>query len=91
MEQNQYAMNEQEKLTDLLSSQKNLTGLYNSFCNESATPAVRSGLFSILEDEHRIAQEIFSEMSTRGYYPVEKAEETKIDSAKQKFGKTVTV
>ncbi len=91
MEQNQYAMNEQEKLTDLLSSQKFLTGMYNSYCCESATPAVRSALSSILEDEHRIQEEIFREMNNRGFYPLEKAEDNKVESAKQKFSKSVKV
>lgn len=91
MEQYHCKMNEQEKLTDLLSSQKFLTAAYNSYCCESATPAVRSSLFSILEDEHRIQEEIFNEMNTRGYYPLEKAEDTKLNAEKQKFAQKATV
>lgn len=91
MEQNQCKMNEQEKMNDLLSTQKFLTGAYNSYCNEAATSAVRSTLTSILADEHRIQEEIFNEMSARGYYPLEKAEENKISSTKQKFAQKATV
>ena len=91
MEQMQCKMNEQQKLNDLLTSQKYLTGVYNSYCNEAATGAVRSALTSILSDEHRIQEEIFTEMSTRGYYPLEKAEENKISSTKQKFAQKATV
>ena len=90
MEQN-VRMNEQQTLNDLLSSQKFLTGMYNSYCCESATTAVKNCLSSILQDEHRIQEEIFNEMNTRGWYPVEKAEEAKINSAKQKFSQTVSV
>lgn len=91
MENNMSTMNEQQKLTDLLCSQKFLTGTYDSYCCESATESVKSTLSSILEDEHRIQQEIFTEMNNRGFYPLEKAEETKLDSTKQKFAKSVTM
>ena len=91
MEENCCKMTEQERLTDLLSAEKFLAGIYNGACVEAATPAVRGCLCSLLQDGHRIAEEIFNEMNTRGYYPVEKAEETKITAARQKFGKTVTV
>ena len=91
MENNCCKMNEQEKLNDALSSQKLLTSMYNTYCGESATPSVKSCLLSILEDEHRIQTEIFNEMNTRGYYPVEKAEDTKLNTTKQKFAKNATV
>lgn len=88
--QNNVSLNEEERLTDLLSSQKFLTGVYNTYCCESATSAVKSCLTSILEDEHRIQGEIFGEMQSRNLYTVEKAEEAKISSTKQKFSASVT-
>ncbi len=91
MEQNQCKMNEQQKLNDLLNTQKFLTGTYNSYYCESATTAVKNCLSSILADEHRIQEEIFNEMNSRGYYPLEKAEENKINAAKQKFAQKATV
>ena len=91
MESQTQNMNEQQTMMDLLSSQKYLTGMYQSFGNECATPDVRGCMFSILEEEQRISEEIFSQMNSRGYYPVEKAEDTKIDQAKQKFGTKTTV
>ena len=84
-------MQEKEIMTDLLCSQKFVTSLYNTFCNEASTPAMRSCLSSILQDEHRVQEEIFNEMSNKGYYKVEMAEETKLNTEKQKFAQTVTV
>ena len=84
------AFNEQQRMTDLLSTQKFLTGAYNSYCCEAATNTVKNCLSSILQDEHRIQEDIFNEMSSRGWYPVEKAEEAKIASAKQKFSQSAT-
>ncbi len=92
MEENQKVIfGERDKITDLLSTQKHLTSVYNTFCCEAATGTVRNCLLSILEDEHRIQTELFDEMNVRGWYPVEKADESKILSAKQKFAKAVTV
>ena len=82
--------NEEQKLTDLLSTQKFLTGAYNSYYCEAATGAVKNCLSSILQDEHRIQEEIFNEMNNRGWYPLEKAEEAKLNSAKQKFSASAT-
>ncbi|MBQ8311283.1 MAG: spore coat protein [Clostridia bacterium] len=84
-------MNDQEKMTDLLTTQKFLTSMYNSYCCEAATPSVRSSLSSLLQDTHRMQEQTFNEMSTRGWYQTEKAEETKVNAAKQKFGSTVSV
>ena len=83
-------LDEKQRITDLLSSEKYMTGAYNTFCCEASTGAVKSCLNSLLQDEHRIQEEIFNAMSTRGMYPTEKAEETKINAAKQQFAKDVT-
>ena len=91
MEQSQCSMNEQQKLTDLLCSQKFVTSTYNSYYCEAATPAVKTCLSSILEDEHHIQQQIFTEMNNRGFYPLEKAEDTKLTETKQKYGQAATV
>jgi len=86
-----HSMSDREKMTDLLTTQKFLTSVYNTYCCEAATPSVRSTLCSLLQDTHRMQEETFTEMSTRGWYTVEKAEETKINAAKQTYGSTVSV
>ena len=85
------SLSEEQMLNDLLSSQKFLTGVYNSYCCEASTGAVKSSLSSILEDEHRIQEEIFNSLHSRGWYPIEAAEDAKLNQAKQKFSQTVTV
>ena len=83
-------LSEQEKMTDLLSGQKYPTSIYTGYCCEAATPSVKGCLSSILQDEHRIQEEIFTAMNTRGWYPTEKAEETKLNAAKMQFSGDVT-
>ncbi|MBQ8416462.1 MAG: spore coat protein [Clostridia bacterium] len=85
------SFDDKQQMTDLLSSQKFLTGVYNTYCCEAATPALKQTLMAIMEDEHRIHGELFSEMSQKGWYTVEKAEETKLNSTKQQFGQKMTV
>ena len=78
-------------LNDLLNSEKHLTGIYNANLCESATTSVQNCLSSILNDTHTIQKQVFNEMSTRGWYPVEKAEDTKLNQTKQKYSQSTQV
>ena len=83
--------NDKERITDALSSQKFVTSLYNATLLEAATPEVKSCLSGILEDEHHIAEELFYEMQSRGWYKTEQADDNKVMQLKQTFGTNVTV
>lgn len=88
MEQCQFT--EQDKATDLLQSEKYLAGCYNSYLLESATPEVKQCLSGLLNDTHSMQQRLFEDMNSRGWYPVTKAEDQKVMSAKQKFAMKVS-
>ena len=83
------SFDEKTKMTDLLTSEKNMTSAYNTFLCESETGEVISCLSGLLADEHSIKNELFTEMSARGYYKTEKAEDTKLNAAKQQFASMV--
>ena len=76
---------DQERFTDVLSTQKTATDGYNNFANEASDPVVKNTLMTILKEEHDIQHEVFTEMKNRGWYQTEAAEDNKIDQAKQKF------
>ncbi len=76
---------EQDRLADALNAQKYVTGHYNNFANESATPEVRACVMNILNEEHQIQEEVFNEMSSRGWYQTETAEEQKLQQAKTQY------
>ncbi len=80
-------MTEKEILADCLSSQKQMTSSYNLFAGECANEQLRNAFLNILDDEHRIQANIFTDMSSNGWYPVEPAEQQKIQQARQKFSK----
>ncbi|MDF2632177.1 MAG: spore coat protein [Caproiciproducens sp.] len=82
---NNAQMQEKEILNDVLASEKAVTGAYNNFANECATPNVRDEFMRILTEEHQIQADVFDEMQKRGWYPTPAAEQQKIQQAKQKF------
>lgn len=79
------SMQEKELFDDILSSQKFVTGTYNTFTNECSTANVRDEFLSILNEEHQMQADVFDEMKKRGWYPTPAAEQQKIDQTKQKF------
>lgn len=84
------AFGDKEKITDLLMSEKYLASCYGSDLLEAATPEVVSCLKDLLGDTFSMQEQIFGEMNSRGWYPVAKAEDQKLNQTKMKFGAMVT-
>ncbi|MCI9576366.1 MAG: spore coat protein [Clostridiales bacterium] len=82
---NSCTMQDQELINDLLASEKMLTGTYNTFTNECATQQVRDEFLNLLNEEHQMQADVFSEMKKRGWYPTPAAQQQMIDQARQKF------
>jgi spore coat protein CotF len=84
---NQPSSNLQERdlMNDVLSSQKFITDTYNTFTNECATPNVRDGFMSLLNEEHQIQAEVFDMMKQRGWYQTPAADQQKVNQAKQQY------
>ena len=78
---------DREMMDDVLSSQKFITENYNTFANECATPALKSEFMNLLNEEHQIQHDVFTEMQKRGWYQTPAAQADKVNQAKQKFTK----
>ncbi len=76
---------DREMATDLLHSQKAITGDYNNYANECAGNEVKNLFMSILNEEHTIQHDVFSSISKRGWYSVESAPQDKVNQIKQQF------
>ena len=76
---------DREMINEALYSQKQITESYNIFANECAAPQVRDAFINLLNEEHQIQADIFNEMSKRGWYSTQAANQQEIDQAKQKF------
>lgn len=81
---------DKERSTDLLQSEKYLAGVYNSNLLEAATPEVVRCLKELLDGTCSMQQQLFQDMNARGWYPVTKAEEQKINQTKQQNAVAVT-
>lgn len=78
-------LTEKEILADCLTSQKQTTASYNMYAGECANEQLRNAFLNILDDEHRIQADIFTDMNTNGWYPVQPADQQKLQQAKQQF------
>lgn len=85
MEINTNTFGDKEMMTDALSAQKWITDHYNIWANECATQQIKSEFINLLNEEHQIQTELFNEMNKRGWYPLQAAEQPKIDQVKQKY------
>ncbi|BAF60309.1 hypothetical protein PTH_2128 [Pelotomaculum thermopropionicum SI] len=61
-------LEEKDRLTDSLITQKYIASGYNMAAIESANNQLMDTFLSILRDEHQIQHEIFNEMRNRGWY-----------------------
>ncbi len=78
-------LGEKDILQDCLSRQKHISASYNSYAGECVNEQLRNTFLNILDDEHRIQADLFTDMSTNGWYPVQPAEQQKIQQTRQKF------
>ena len=79
------SFDDQARMSDLLSAEKHMTSVYNTFLCEAETSSVMNCLSGILNDEHAIKNELFETMSSRGWYKTQKADDSKLSAAKQQF------
>ncbi len=82
---NAQPMGEKEIFQDCLSSQKFISANYNTYAGECVCEQLRSTFLNILDEEHRIQSDIFNDMSTKGWYPTQPADQQKLQQVKQKF------
>ncbi|MBQ9413981.1 MAG: spore coat protein [Clostridia bacterium] len=84
MEQ-QLPMQDKEMMNDVLSSEKSMTELYNTYTNECASSGIRHTMLTILNESHSMQADIFDDMQRRGWYQTTPAEQQKIQSVKQQY------
>ena len=76
---------DREIMDDILSSQKHITGVYNTFSNECVNQQLQSDMVNILKEEHSIQFTVFNEMQKRGWYSPGAAQAQMINETKTKF------
>ncbi|MDR1629099.1 MAG: spore coat protein [Oscillospiraceae bacterium] len=81
----QQGLSDQEIMEDILSSQKLITGIYNTFSNECVHQPLRDDFLNILREEHNLQSCVFTEMEKRGWYNPPPAEAQMVNQTKTKF------
>ena len=72
-------------MENLLQTEKGACGLYMHGTIESSTTMIHGTFDKILEESLRRQNDIYSKMSSKGWYQMQQAEQQKIDQVKQKF------
>ena len=78
-------MNDQERITDFLCSEKKMSANYDSFASECVNPSLRNDFVKLLEQGHKTQAELFQLAKSKGWYQVEQAPANKVDQAYTKF------
>ena len=78
-------LDDREILTDVLTSQKQISAVYNTGGSECVNEKLRCDFLNILRDEHNMQSGVFAQMQQRGWYETPAAQQAKIDAAKTKF------
>ena len=78
-------MQDQVIMDNILTSVKNACDIFMHGAIESPTPNVNNAFKQALNDCLCVQNEIYSKMTEKGWYPMQQAEQQKIDAAKQKY------
>ena len=78
-------MNDQERITDLILSEKKMTANYNTFASECVDPQLRGEYLGILNKSHQTQSELFRAAQSKGWYQVEQAPQSKVGQAYTRF------
>lgn len=84
-------MKDQEIVTDLLLTEKKMSGNYNTFASECVNDRLRDAYVGIITASHKTQTDLFKTGQQKGWYQVEQAPAQKIDQAVQKFSQVPTV
>lgn len=78
-------MNDQERVTDLILSEKKMTSNYNIFASECVDDQLRNQYLNILNQSHQTQTALFKTAQSKGWYTVEQAPQSKITETYNKF------
>ena len=78
-------LTDREIMDDILTSQKHITGIYNTFSNECVNQNLQDDMLKILKEEHSIQFSVFSDMQKKGWYNPAAAQVQMINDTKTKF------
>ena len=79
-------MQAQEVITDLMLTEKKMSGNYSAFASECVNEQLRDTYVDLLTKGHKTQTELFKTAQQKGWYQVKPAQDADIQAACQKFG-----
>lgn len=74
---------EKDLMNDLLYSEKEICKILNTAITETSTPAVHQEVKDVLDCSLDMQHKLFKALESKGWYPLEQAEQNKIMESKQ--------
>ena len=78
-------MNDQERLTDFLCSEKKMSANYDAYAAECVSTNLRDDYLKIFNQGHMTQTDLFKLAQAKGWYQVEQAPQNKVSQAYTKF------
>lgn len=78
-------MNDQERITDFLCSEKKMSANYDTFASECVNVPLRDDFLNIFTRNHKTQTDLFQLARTKGWYQVEQASQDKVSQAYTRF------
>lgn len=78
-------MNDQERIADLLCSEKKMSSNYDTFASECVNVALRDDFLNIFSRGHQTQTDLFKLAQSKGWYQVEQAPASKVSQAYTRF------
>ncbi len=78
-------MNDQERVTDFICSEKKMSANYDIFASECVSIPLRDDYLKIFNQSHMTQTDLFKMAQAKGWYQVEQAPESKISQMYTKF------
>lgn len=78
-------MNDQERMSDLLMTEKKMASNYNEFASECVNPSLKDAFLKALNKGQNIQSSLFNAAQSRGWYQTAPADGAQINQAYQKF------
>ena len=78
-------MNDQERLTDFLCSEKKMSANYDAYAAECVSTNLRDDYLKIFNQGHMTQTDLFKLAQAKGWYQVKQAPANKVSQAYTKF------
>ena len=78
-------MNDQERVTDFLCSEKKMSANYDTFASECVNVSLRDDFLKLFNQSHITQTELFQMAQAKGWYQVEPAPAGKVSQDYTKF------